>query len=63
MSEKEANEKRLLLIRTVLDLSDEVLDDDNFTFWGNPYGTITTSSHNGGSHPPEPPPPPPPPGQ
>ncbi len=56
---EDANEKRLLMIKSILELPDEVVSKgDNFTYWGRP-GVITTSSHNGGSHPPGPPPPPP----
>ena len=59
MSE-DAREKRLLMIRSILELSDEeVSQGDNFTYWGKP-GVITSSHDNGGSHPPDPPPPPPP---
>lgn len=56
MSE-EANRKRNLILAAIQDLNDEdILENDNFTFWGKPG--IVTQSH-GGTHPPTPPPPPP----
>lgn len=57
MKKEDANEKRLSILRTILNLSDEeILENDNFTYWGEP-DTVTYS--HGGSHPPDPPPPPP----
>lgn len=63
MSEKdEAKLKRNLILEAIENLSDEdILENENFTFWGKPG--VVTQSHNGGSHPPTPPPPPPPPGE
>jgi len=56
-----ANEKRLLMLRSILSLEDhEILDNDNFCYWGKP-GVITSNSHDGNGNPPTPPPPPPPP--
>ncbi len=55
---EDVNEKKVLMIKSILELPDEVVSKgENFTYWGRP-GVITTSS-NGGSHPPGPPPPPP----
>ncbi len=61
MKKEDANEKRLSIIRTILNLSDEeILENDNFTYWGEP--DAVTFSHGGTGHPPGPPPPPDPPG-
>jgi hypothetical protein len=56
MKKEEANEKRLSLIRVILDVSDEQIATATL----NVDPDATTESHNGGSHPPDPPPPPPP---
>ena len=59
MSEnEEAKLKRNLILEAIQNLSDEdIIENDNFTFWGKPG--IVTQSHGGG-HPPDPPDPPPP---
>jgi len=65
MNEKEkANEKRLAILRLIHGLTDqEILDNDNFCYWGH-RKVITSNSHDGNGNPPTPPPPPsPPPGQ
>jgi len=54
MKKEDANEKRLSIIRAILNLSDEeILNNDNFTYWGEP--DAVTSSHGTGN-PPHPPP-------
>lgn len=59
--EKKAQEKRDLLLAAIQNLSDEdILNNDNFTYWGH-RKIITSNSHDGNGHPPTPPPPPPPP--
>lgn len=59
MKKEDANEKRLSIIRKILNLSDEeILENDNFTYWGEP--DVVTFSHGGTDHPNEPPPGPPP---
>ncbi len=58
---KKANEKRLEMIRALLELSDEdIMDNTNFTFWGNDPTIVTYSHDDGKGHPPTPPPDPPP---
>ena len=54
MKKEEANEKRLALIRTILNLSDEEVLGATLLLEPD----ATTESHGGG-HPPDPPPPPP----
>lgn len=59
MKKNDANEKRLSILRKILNLSDEeILENDNFTYWGGEPDAITFS-HGGTGHPPTPPPPPP----
>ena len=61
MKKEDANEKRLSILRTILNMSDEeILNNDNFCYWGGDPDAVTFSHNNGGSHPPGPPPPPPP---
>ena len=58
MKKEDANEKRLSIIGTILNLSDdEILENNNFTYWGEP--DVVTFSHGGTGHPNEPPPDPP----
>jgi len=61
-SEKQkVQEKRDSLLAAIQNLSDgEILNNDNFTFWGRGK-KITSNSHDGNGNPPTPPPPPPPP--
>lgn len=67
MSEKDkAKEKRGLIWEAIKGLSDnELLNNDNFTYWGSKFGIITYCRNEeiteGNGNPPTPPPPPPPP--
>lgn len=57
-AKQKANEKRLSILRAILNLSDEeILDNNTFTYWGD-FDSVTYSHE--GSHPPGPPPGPPP---
>lgn len=56
MSE-EANTKRNLILAAIQDLNDkDILENNNFTYWGKPG--IVTQSHEGHPHGPPPDPPP-----
>jgi len=54
---EDLNEKRLTLIRVVLDLND---DQVSTAFIGNTNDPDATTQSHGGGHPPDPPPDPPP---
>ena len=59
---EEAKLKRNLILEAIKNLSDEdILKNENFTYWGKPGGEpgVVTQSHETG-HPPGPPPDPPP---
>lgn len=58
---EEAKPKRKLILEAIQDLSDEeILNNVNFTFWGD-QEVITSNHSHGNGNPPTPPPPPPPP--
>lgn len=61
MSENEkANTKRNLILGAIQNLNDnDILENDNFTFWGIQKKLTFVANSHGGSHPPNPPPPPP----